>query len=495
MKFTLIVHDLEASESIGPRTISSYLTTHGFDTRLIFLTNKHMWCRYTNTLLNKLIELCRDSDLIGMSTTTHTVENAIQVTQYLKRKLNIPIIWGGVHATVMPEESLKYADMVCIGEGEEAVSELLNKMKNKEDFLETQNIWFKKANGIKKNKLRPLNDNLDRLPCQDHQNNVHYIKKGSSFVLLNETNLDKSLYRNSYAIMATRGCFFQCSYCIASKYADLYSNYGLRKYSPERIIDELKNAKKNNPCIKGVLFLDDNFFFYPEAELIEFFKIYKRQIGLPFRCYVSPHAVKKHLIGYAIESGLYAVGMGIQTGSKRILKLFNRPQSNSQVLKAANILNKFSSKLPVRYDIMLDVPEANKEDILDTLNLIMQIPLPFKLNLFSLTFYPGTGLFYREIEKPYVKKYVTNNYRKNNSIINISFSNLLFRILSTDFKYKKKIVNPFLRKNLIGSKFLDLLSVPIFLLFERKIFFLRIIYYIYANLRFSVLKNYGEFKK
>ena len=86
--------------------------------------------------------------------------------------------------------------------------------------------------------------------------------------------------------------------------------------------------------------------------------------------------------------------MGIQTASKKMLKMYNRNCSNQQVENAVRLINEFKDKikLPV-YDIMLDNPWQTDEDLVETLMFLSRLPVPFYSNFFSLTAYPGTELY------------------------------------------------------------------------------------------------------
>lgn len=109
------------------RILSAYLRNKGLDTRLVFLPNVEFESRnalpdeviYDKNTLDQLFDLCKESSLIGITLFTSDFP--------LKKNLNIPIIWGGKYPSAKPEQSLMYANMVCIGEGEEALTELLGK--------------------------------------------------------------------------------------------------------------------------------------------------------------------------------------------------------------------------------------------------------------------------------------------------------------------------------------------------------------------------------
>ena len=117
------------------RILSAYLRKKGLNTRLIFLPYIEFVSHdalpdevpYDKNTINKVIDLCKDSSLIGISLFTSDFPNAIDLVKQIKKNLNIPVIFGGKHPSAKPEQSLLLADMVCIGEGEEALTELLGK--------------------------------------------------------------------------------------------------------------------------------------------------------------------------------------------------------------------------------------------------------------------------------------------------------------------------------------------------------------------------------
>src|SRR3989304_6597478 len=161
MKVTLISPYPDIT-SFGIRTISSYLKQHHFETQLIFLPDPFgdnfivRKERYDENIMDEVTNICSKSDLIGITLMTNFFDGAIQITKSLKRRLNIPIIWGGIHPTVRPEECLNYADMVCVGDGEIAMLELAQKLEMKTNYHDVQNIWCRKNGHIIKNGMRPL---------------------------------------------------------------------------------------------------------------------------------------------------------------------------------------------------------------------------------------------------------------------------------------------------------------------------------------------------
>ena len=119
----------------GIRVITACLKKAGHDVNLFFLM-KEFSERYAEKTMNDLVKLTKGSDLVGISLMTNFYDNAVQITKKLKDNYDFPILWGGIHPTVRPEESLQHADMVCIGESEETLVDLANRMQNKQNYYD-----------------------------------------------------------------------------------------------------------------------------------------------------------------------------------------------------------------------------------------------------------------------------------------------------------------------------------------------------------------------
>ena len=128
----------------GIRTLSACLKAEQHDVQMIFLPTRFdsdsFVHSYEESTLDDLIDLARSSDLVGNSLMTNFFDNAVQMTQQLKKDLEAPILWGGIRPTIRPEECLNYADMICIGEGEHAVVELAKRMSAGEDYMDVSSM-------------------------------------------------------------------------------------------------------------------------------------------------------------------------------------------------------------------------------------------------------------------------------------------------------------------------------------------------------------------
>ncbi len=456
--------------AFGLRTISAYLKQHGYKTQIIFLPDPYgddlMYGvkRYEDYILDELVALCSKSDLIGITLMTNFFDGAVQITQKLKSRLNVPVVWGGVHPTIRPEESLRYADIVCIGDGEDAMLELVNKTANGEDYANTANLWIKSNGNIIRNPLRPLTQDLDIYPIPDYSGEDHHIMFEGHIrpltpeltkLFLERGTVSVYLKKIGYQTMTGRGCPHKCTYCINDALKSLYGGRGyLRWRSTSKVIEELLWVKKNMPYIGFIWISDDAFFARSQEAIEEFCKEYKEKISLPFSCLASPLTVTEEKMAALIDAGLIYIQMGIQTGSRRIQELFNRKSmSNDRIMKAIKIINKYSDKMfPPSYDFILDVPYEEDKDVIESLKLIAQIPKPFRLQPFALVLYPGTklhemakrdGLIIDEVRQIYAKSYTMREPNYLNFLI----------ILSRGGKFPGRLL-----KLLVSYPFVDILN-------------------------------------
>ncbi len=396
--------------SFGLRTISAYLRQHGHHTRLVFLPDpfgddlRYGVKRYEDRVLDQLVELCRGTDMVGITLMTNFFDGAAQVTARLKAALPAPVIWGGVHPTIRPEESLEHADIVCVGDGEEAVLELAEAMSAGRDWRGTANLWSKRDGEVVRNPPRPLTRDLDVYPRPDYSLEDHHILVEGELRPLTDEIQKRSLERGTvshylkrtgYQTMTGRGCPHQCTYCINDALKSLYGGSGyLRWRSTAHVIDELLWVKEHMPYVGFVWISDDAFFARPRAAIEEFCREYKEKIGLPFSCLASPLTVTEEKMAALVDAGLIYVQMGIQTGSPKIQELFNRKNmSNERVMRAVRIINAHKDRMfPPSYDFILDVPYETDQDVVESLKLIADIPKPYHLQPFALVLYPGTKL-------------------------------------------------------------------------------------------------------
>lgn len=383
------------------RLLSSVLREKGYPTRIVFapsvLEEGGSGQESLEKLAAEIRRVAAGSSLIGFSFFSCHLPFVAALSREVKKRMSTPVIWGGKHITAQPEDAAGYADLVCIGEGEISLTALLLAIEKGEEAASVAGIWPVRGEGVTKGPPSPLVQDLDSLPLPDFSMEGHYVWDSRTLVELDTALMeeqirkscrDKALY---YQTMASRGCSYSCSYCYHFK--DLYAGQRyLRNRGHAKVIGEIRSMLEKFPFFEEVCLSDDNFFSLGEEQIREFAALYRKEIGKPLRCLAYPHEISRRKLEILTEAGLREIQVGIQTGSKRTLKLYRRGPSPERVLEAVTILNEFKDTLMPYYDFIIDNPYEEREDVLETLRLITRFPRPYHLNVFSLTFFPGTEL-------------------------------------------------------------------------------------------------------
>ncbi len=382
-----------------------------------FFTNlsRHFIDRFENRTMDEVVEISKGSDLVGISLMTNYFDNGVQITQRIKKDLNIPVMWGGIHPTIRPEECLDHADIACLGEGEESVVELVRKMKAGENYHDVLGMCSKNQGKPIINGTRPLPQDLDSIPFADYAFSKHFVLDNNKTIRPMDAELLQKYGDKTYTTMCIRGCPFVCTYCCNNTFNTLYpKEKRVRKRSIDNIISELLQVKNLWPSLETIRFDDDEFFVYTVEEIREFSEKYKAMIGVPLSIPgITPATMTREKLAPLVDAGLKYVRIGVQSGSERALKLYKRPCTNKQVEKAATIINEFKDKLdPPAFDIILDSPWEDDNDLVETLMLLTSLPAPFFLSLFSLTFYPATYLYDKAKSEGLIKNDLEDVYRK-----------------------------------------------------------------------------------
>jgi len=351
----------------GIAQLSSFLKFHGHTTELLFDpaigSNHYINLPFLNTFISKklLIEKAKrfNPDLVAFSFVTNQFQDVIEIGKLLKMELKVPFIAGGIHPTILPDEVIKedWLDILCIGEGEEALLELANNLEQKKDISNIQNLWVKNNDGtITKNPLRPLIKDLDTLPFCDMELFDKY-----------------GLIYSRIDIFTGRGCMNSCSFCINSFKNKLFqSKQFLRRRSVDNVIEEMiLIEKKYNP--RQYRFLDDTFA-YDSNWLKNFAREYSMKINKPYRCTVHPGIATPEIIELLGKSNCKSVTMGFQSASPRIRsEIMNRHYSNEKVADIACCMKKNKIKLSI--DLIFGMPTETPLEMWETLDICDKIDI------------------------------------------------------------------------------------------------------------------------
>ncbi len=286
-------------------------------------------------------------------------------------------VFGGPHPTYFPEFIHEPGvDAVCLGEGEEALLDLVNAVEAGRPLSGIENWWLKRDGEVERNPLRPLEPDLDRLPFPDRELIYSY-----------DPFTRQSGIKH---FITSRGCPYNCTYCFNHALAALYRGKGrrLRQMSVDRVIEEVKGVQERYP-LQFVVFLDDLFIVSTEW-LRELATRFPREIGLPFFCNVRANLVNEDKIALLRQAGCVSVGMGLETGNARLRnELLDRNLSDEQIVGAARLIREAGIQLITTN--MLGLPGGTLENDFETLAL-NHACRPAYANAFLYQPYPRTEL-------------------------------------------------------------------------------------------------------
>jgi len=310
-----------------------------------------------------------EPDIVGISFMTANSASGYYLAEMLKNyKADLPLIAGGTHPTLIPEEPLKKApfDYVIRGEGEETIADLVSAIKNKKDISKVPGISYAKEGKIIHNPNRPFIQNLDKLPFP-------------AFHLM------KDAQKNIYAcagITTARGCPFQCNYCASN----LMWTRNVRFRSPANVVEEIKD-RHNRLGVKNYSFNDDTFTL--RSAFVE--EICDRILTLPFKinwhCDTRGDTINLKILKLMKKAGCNHIYLGLESGSPEIQKMIKKNIGNSKIKEAVKMARKAGIETTVYF--MAGFPDETEENLMESVVAMKDIA-PDHAIWSILTPYPGT---------------------------------------------------------------------------------------------------------
>ena len=336
MKYAMCVAD---NFALGPAYIITYLRSQGHEVKLFF---DPLLFSDEDYNVDRIVSYSPDICLFSCLTATY--KWALGIAKRVKERINCKIIFGGVHASTVPEvvRDNKFIDEVCTGEGIEFFGGVFDPDKlipTREDF----------------NKVLSPKD-------------ITY-----PFIV---TSFD---------------CPFRCTYCQPLKLK-------IKRRSVDICIQEALELKKNKA--RSIAFWDD-IFTSDKKWLYEFLDQWKEKVKLPFRCVSHTKFISDEIVSALKDAGCYLITIGIQTGNEKLRReILNRYETNEEILKACATIKKHKIKLII--DHMVDLPYENEATNLESYNLYRKIA-PDMVSIFRLVYFPKAKIIEYGIKANLIK--------------------------------------------------------------------------------------------
>jgi radical SAM superfamily enzyme YgiQ (UPF0313 family) len=371
-------------------------------------------------------ELCRSildisPDIVGFTATTPTIDQVGRILNSIKASnRKILTLIGGIHATLMPYETLKKyesIDFLIYGEGEYTFLELIKALKDNKDVNGIKGLFYRDNGKLIRNSPRSFIKNLDELPFPARDLLPNHLYKSPDS-------------KNFTCIIAIRGCPARCIYCAVRKIA----GSKLRKRSPKNVVDEIEECYRNYNT-NFFSFLDDTFTYDNEWVMKLCNEIRNRGLNnkIKWICLTRVDCINEGLVRAMKEAGCYKIELGVESGAPEILEYIKKGIKLEQVKKAFQIAKKL--RIKTMAFVMLNAPIETSATIEKTRKLIFELEPDF-LQIAYMTPYPCTELYEECKSKGLVK---TSDWEKyiflNNIIIkNKNLSELELRRAKMDLE-------------------------------------------------------------
>lgn len=355
----------------GIAGLSAYIKSKGYQTGLIDFT---FGLNYTEA-----VRLAKkfNPDVICFSSRSNEFEHVVKTAKIFRNVFGVPIFCGGIHPTIAPDDALRDCfDGICIGEGEEALYDLLKNME-KGKYLKTKGFWFRKDGKIIKNPVRPLIKDLDGIPLFDYElfDMPKYLKARD----------------NQIDYIGARGCPYNCAYCINHILQGIYAGKGqyVRMKSVDKIISELKTLT-NRYKIKSIFFIDEIFNISTER-LKEFAAKYSKEINIPFECCVRANLCSDENMKYLKQANCSKINIAIECGDEKYRKeLLCKDVTDEQIINAFGFARKY--KLHTMSYNMIGLPFETPQQIEKTIEINKKARAD-SIQASTFVPFPGTKLY------------------------------------------------------------------------------------------------------
>jgi radical SAM superfamily enzyme YgiQ (UPF0313 family) len=312
--------------------------------------------------------------IVGIGAMTPIIESALKSAHAAKEVCpDAKVVMGGPHATFADKQILsdeKDVDVIVRGEGEETLLELAKQSPELHKMSDIKGITFRKDNQIIQSPSRPFIQNLDALPLPAYKHIPIKRYRITGMKLL--------------PIISSRGCPFQCSFCVASQMFG--ARYRAR--SPKNVLDEMEWLKREYDA-EGIAFQDDTLTFDKKRALEICDGMIERKLKLPWGCSSRADVVTKELLFKMAKAGCDEICFGVESGCQRIRDSLKKRVTTEQCENAVEWAKE--AGIFVTVSVILGYPGETRETLQESLDFVRRVE-PDDVWLCHATPYLGTEL-------------------------------------------------------------------------------------------------------
>ncbi len=316
-------------------------------------------------------------EVIGLSASTSQIEYAKKTITIIKKVVpNAIIILGGPLISATPDTLLDLPEVAygAYGEADLTFSILLQKIEKKEPLENVEGVIWREDGKVKFLKPAVVKD-LDQIPMPARHLLPMHIYRPSP-----------ANYRRTPAttMMTSRGCPHLCIFCSRPTEGTQF-----RYHSAERVIQEMEYLIKEYG-IKDIQIFDDTFTLVPSRTEKICHLIIEKKLDISWNCMTRIDKVTPELLRLMKEAGCYEVGIGIESGSDRVLQFIKKSLTTDKVREGVRWAH--TAGLDVRGFFMIGFPTETKEEILQTIEFAKELDVDVAQFMVATPF-PGTEMW------------------------------------------------------------------------------------------------------
>lgn len=344
----------------------------------------------------KILEDCKEALCFGVTSMTgYQIVEGLEMSEKVKERYpGIPVIWGGYHPTILPEQTVRnsYINIVVRGQGEVTFKELIEAFYEKKDWRNIKGTIYKMGGNIISNPDREFEDinNFEDMPYEllDMEKYIHVSRIGLRTI----------------EYVSSQGCTFDCRFCVEPKI------YGRKWYAlkAERVVNEIEKLVKNYG-VDSLLLQDTNFFLDEDrvVRICEGLISRGTKINWGDANGRAPQIVRydRKSWGLIKKSGCRNILIGAESGLQCVLDSLGKKARTEDNIESADICARYG--ISVTYSMMVGLPPDEKQGVTTRDELEAIISLSRKIisgskshiiMIFAYTPYPGTVLYEKSLE-------------------------------------------------------------------------------------------------
>jgi anaerobic magnesium-protoporphyrin IX monomethyl ester cyclase len=316
------------------------------------------------------------ADIVGVSTTMSQLGQALMIP-HIVRTNNIKFIIGGPGVTNLP--SFRFYEsgysIICYGEGEKTVVELVHALENRKSLEGIKGISYLNGGHEIKTPPREPIENLDEIPFPARD-----LLEMEKYIGAWERNMGVRFT----SIISSRGCPFSCRFCDKITFGSR-----IRFMSPTRMIEEIRHLYQRYGA--ELVYFEEDLFTVNRRRVLEFCSLMEKELpGKKWGALSRVDTIDREMLARMKHAGCTHLTFGVESGSQKILDLLGKGITVKQIEKAIQSVKEVGIKAGLF--LIIGVPGETKEDIEATKRMMAKLE-PDLIEVSYLTPIPGTEIY------------------------------------------------------------------------------------------------------